>query len=225
MLFRSNEYRRGGNMFSYEPHEADIAEQTRHIINSGGASYDQYWRDGMHKISLYGSIQHVDRKSYYGAQQDMNAYGKTDDLTWVLGGMYVGNISRCLFAPATFTGGFEYQDNSLHDVMLGYNRDMKQDVRIAGTFVQNEWRMRQFTMLLGLRMDKHNMIDNLIFSPRVNFLYKPTDKLQARLTYSTGFRAPQAYDEDLHVTAVNGEGVQIRIADDLREEQIGRAHV
>ena len=79
--------------------------------------------------------------------------------------------------------------------------------------------MRQFTMLLGLRMDKHNMIDNLIFSPRVNFLYKPTDKLQARLTYSTGFRAPQAYDEDLHVTAVNGEGVQIRIADDLREER------
>lgn len=215
----TNEFRRGGNKFSFEPHEADIAEQTRHIINSGGASYDRYWRDGKHKMSLYGSIQHVDRKSYYGAQQDMDAYGKTDDLTWVVGGMYVGNISNCLFAPATFTGGFEYQDNSLHDVMLGYNRDMKQDVRIAGTFIQNEWRMRKLTMLLGLRMDKHNLIDKLIFSPRINFLYKPIDNLQARVTYSTGFRAPQAYDEDLHVTAVGGEGVQIRIADGLREER------
>ncbi len=43
--------------------------------------------------------------------------------------------------------------------------------------------------------------------------------MQARLTYSTGFRAPQAYDEDLHVTAVGGEGVQIRLADGLREER------
>ena len=215
----TNEYRRGGNMFNYEPHEADIAEQTRHIINSGGASYDYYWNDARHKMSVYGSIQHVDRKSYYGAQQDMDAYGKTEDLTWVAGGMYTGNMDNCLFAPATFTGGFEYQNNSLHDIMLGYNRDMKQDVRIVGTFIQNEWRMNKLTMLLGLRMDKHNLIDKLIFSPRVNFLYKPIEDLQLRATYSTGFRAPQAYDEDLHVTAVNGEGVQIRIADNLREER------
>ena len=215
----TNEYRRGGNKFDYQPHEADIAEQTRHVINSGGASYDYYWNDARHKMSVYSSIQHIDRKSYYGAQQNMEAYGKTEDLTWVVGGMYTGNMDNCLFAPATFTGGFEYQNNSMHDVMLGYSRDMKQDVRIGGAFVQNEWRMRQLTMLVGLRMDKHNLIDKPIFSPRVNFLYKPLDKLQARLTYSTGFRAPQAYDEDLHVTAVNGEGVQIRLADDLRAER------
>lgn len=44
-------------------------------------------------------------------------------------------------------------------------------------------------------------------------------ELQARLTWSTGFRAPQAYDEDLHVTAVGGEGVQIQLADGLKEER------
>lgn len=214
----TNEFRRGGNKFNLQPHEADITEQTRHIINSGGMSYDRYWEE-KHKLSVYGSIQHTDRNSYYGAQRDPNAYGKTNDLTWVVGGMYVGNMDKCLFAPATFTGGVEYQDNSLHDVMTGYHRDMKQDVKIAGGFVQNEWRMKQLTMLVGARLDKHNLIDNLIFSPRVNFLYRPTDNLQARLTYSTGFRAPQAYDEDLHVTAVGGEGVQIRLADNLREER------
>ena len=214
----TNEFRRGGNKVNLQPHEADITEQTKHIINSGGVSYDRYWGE-KHKMSVYGSIQHTDRNSYYGAQKDMNAYGKTNDLTWVVGGMYVGNMDRCLFAPATFTGGVEYQSNSLHDVMTGYHRDMQQDVRIAGGFVQNEWRLNRWTMLVGARLDKHNLIDHPIFSPRVNFLYKPSDNLQARLTYSTGFRAPQAYDEDLHVTAVGGEGVQIRLADGLREER------
>lgn len=214
----TNEFRRGGNKFNLQPHEADITEQTKHIINSGGVSYDRYWGE-KHKMSVYGSIQHTDRNSYYGAQKDMNAYGKTNDLTWVVGGMYVGNMDRCLFAPATFTGGVEYQSNSLHDVMTGYHRDMQQDVRIAGGFVQNEWRLNRWTMLVGARLDKHNLIDHPIFSPRVNFLYKPSDNLQARLTYSTGFRTPQAYDEDLHVTAVGGEGVQIRLADGLREER------
>ena len=215
----TNEFRRGGNKFDLQPHETDITEQTRHVINSGGMSYDRYWKEVKHKMSLYGSIQHTDRNSYYGAQKNPDAYGKTKDLTWVLGGMYVGQMDNCLFAPATFTGGFEYQDNSLHDVMTGYHRDMQQDVRIAGTFIQNEWRMKRLTMLVGLRMDKHNLIKNLIFSPRINFLYKPMDNLQARLTYSTGFRAPQAYDEDLHVTAVGGEGIQIKLADHLREER------
>ena len=215
----TNEFRRGGNKFDLQPHETDITEQTKHIINSGGLSYDHYWNEAKHKMSLYGSIQHTDRNSYYGAQQNTQAYGKTKDLTWVLGGMYVGQMDNCFFAPATFTGGFEYQDNSLHDVMTGYHRDMKQNVRVAGTFIQNEWRMNQLAMLVGLRMDKHNLIDKLIFSPRVNLLYKPTDKFQARLTYSTGFRAPQAYDEDLHVTAVGGEGIQIKLADNLREER------
>ena len=214
----TNEFRRGGNKFNLQPHEADITGQTKHIINSGGVSYDRYWGE-KHKMSVYGSVQHTDRNSYYGAQKDMNAYGKTNDLTWVVGGMYVGNMDRCLFAPATFTGGVEYQSNSLHDVMTGYHRDMQQDVRIAGGFVQNEWRLNRWTMLVGARLDKHNLIDHPIFSPRVNFLYKPNDNLQARLTYSTGFRAPQAYDEDLHVTAVGGEGVQIRLADGLREER------
>lgn len=214
----TNEFRRGGNAFDLQPHESDITEQTKHIINSGGVSYDRYWTE-KHKLSVYGSIQHVDRNSYYGAGKDLDAYGKTDDLTWVGGAMYAGTMDKCWFAPATFTGGLEYQNNSLHDIMTGYHRDMKQDIRIAGGFVQNEWKINKFVMLLGARLDKHNLIDNLIFSPRVNFLYKPGDNFQGRLTYSTGFRAPQAYDEDLHVTAVGGEGVQIKLTDNLKEER------
>lgn len=215
----TNEFRRGGNKLDKQPHESDITEQTKHVINSGGVSYDQFWNEYKQKLSVYGSIQHTDRNSYYGAEQDPDAYGKTDDLTWVVGSMFVGKMDKCLVGPATFTGGIEYQDNELHDVMLGYHRDMKQKVHILGTFVQNEWEWNHFNLLVGGRLDKHNLIDNMIFSPRINFLYKPSEQLQARLTYSTGFRAPQAYDEDLHVAAVGGEGIQIKLSDNLREER------
>ena len=215
----TNEFRRGGNKFDLEPFQSDITEQTKHIINSGGVSYDQFFNEYKHKMSIYGSVQHIDRNSYYGAQQNPDAYGKTDDITWVAGGMYVGNYDNCLFAPATFTAGVEYQNNSMHDVMIGYNRDMKQDVEIFGGFLQNEWKMRLFTLLAGFRVDNHNLIENPIFSPRVNLMYKPTDKFQTRLTWSTGFRAPQAYDEDLHITAVGGEGTLIHLADGLKPEK------
>ena len=215
----TNELRRGGNKFDYQPHESDITEQTEHVINSGGVTYDIGWLGYKHKLSLFASVQHIDRNSYYGAQRDPNAYGKTDDLTWITGATYTGSIDNCLFSPATFTGGIEYQENKLHDIMTGYNRDMKQNVRIASAFAQNEWNMNLFSLLVGLRLDKHNLIDNPIFSPRVNLLFKPNRDFQARLTYSTGFRAPQAYDEDLHVTAVGGEGVQIALADNLKEER------
>jgi outer membrane receptor for ferrienterochelin and colicins len=215
----TNEFRRGGNKFDEQPHHTDITEQTKHIINSGGIGYDLFWREYKHKLSLFGSMQHIARDSYYGAGQDPNAYGKTDDLTWVLGGTYVGNIDRCFFAPSTFTGGVEYQQNRLHDVMTGYDRDMMQQVRVASLFAQNEWKMNQVSLLAGFRIDKHNLVERLIFSPRVNLMYKPAESFQARLTYSTGFRAPQAYDEDLHVAAVGGEGVQIKLRDGLREER------
>ena len=215
----TNEFRRGGNKFDLEPFETDITEQTKHVINSGGLTYDLFWKEYKHKLSFYTSAQHVDRNSYYGAQQDPNAYGKTQDLTFVGGGMYVGNFDKVLFSPATFTAGLEYSHNNMHDIMAGYNRDLEQKVRIASAFFQNEWKMNDFTLLAGFRLDDHNLIENLIFSPRVNLLYKPSDALQGRLTWSTGFRAPQAYDEYLHITAVGGEGVLIHLADGLKPEK------
>lgn len=215
----SNEFRRGGNKFDLQPHQTDITEQTDHSINGGGATYDMFFDGYTHKLSVYSSAQHISRKSYYGAGQDENAYGKTKDLTWLTGSVYTANLRKCLFSPATFTLGAEYYYNDLHDVMVGYNRDLKQDVQIGSGFVQNEWKGDQLSLLAGFRLDKHNMIDHLIFSPRVNMLYKPSEKIQGRLTFSSGFRAPQAYDEDLHVAAVGGEGMIIKLAPDLKEER------
>ena len=223
----TNEFRRGGNKFDLEPHLTDITEQTRHLINSGQLSYDIAWKEWAHKLSFFSSLQHIDRNSYYGAQQDPNAYGKTKDLTSVTGATYTGRFDHLLFAPAMITAGAEYQYNRLHDIMTGYNRDLQQDVKIASVYAQGEWTVSRVTMLAGLRMDSHNLISNPILSPRVNLMWKPSDRLQTRLTWSTGFRAPQAYDEDLHVTAVGGEGAhpagrrtQARILQQL--QRVGR---
>ena len=220
----TQEFRRGGNLLDLPPHEADICEQTDHSINGGGITYDLFFDEYKHKMSVYGSLQHIDRKSYYGAGKDPYAYGKTKDLTYVLGATGVNKLDKLLFSPATLTYGIEYQTNSLNDRQVVTEEGeepskMNQDVRIGGGFFQSEWAGRYLSLLAGLRMDKHNLIESLIVSPRINLLYKPNDAVQGRLTFSSGFRAPQAYDEDLHVAAVGGEKQKIVLADHLKEER------
>ena len=68
-------------------------------------------------------------------------------------------------------------------------------------------------------MDKHTMIEVPVVSPRLNLRYAPSDHLALRVGYSSGVRAPQVYDEDLHVGAVNGELYKITNAADLRMER------
>lgn len=62
------------------------------------------------------------------------------------------------------------------------------------------------------------MMDHVIFSPRANVRFNPTKDINLRMSYSSGFRAPQAFDEDLHITAVGGDVAIIQISPDLKEE-------
>ena len=213
------EFRRGGDNLDLPPHEAMIAEQTKHGINTGGLKYDWFSKDQKHRLNAFASIQHIDRESYYGAGQDPNAYGKTRDLTWVAGSQYIYKAENCLFLPADLTVGVEYNEDYLKDNMWGYNRQTEQTVRIVSAYAQNEWKNEIWGILIGGRLDKHNLIRNLIFSPRANLRYNPSENLNFRASYSYGFRAPQAFDEDLHIDNVGGTVSMIRLADDLRVEK------
>ena len=213
------EFRRGGNLLDRPPHETDITEQTEHSINSGSVKFDYFSPDEHHKLNVYASAQHIDRDSYYGGDHSLNAYGATTDLTWVVGSQYVYHFDRGLFLPADLTGGVEYNQDAMHDKMWGYNRYIDQTVRIAGTFLQNEWKNDRWSFLVGGRLDKHNLIDHVILSPRVNLRYNPTKDINLRAAYSVGFRAPQAFDEDLHIENVGGNVSMIQLAEDLREEK------
>ncbi len=213
------EFRRGGNLLNRPPHEADIAEQLNHSINGGGLNYNLFTPNEKHRINLYASAQHIDRESYYGTKQNLDAYGATTDLTVVAGGQYVYSFDRCLFMPADLTAGIEYNYDKLRDEMKGYHRTTRQEVHIESAFLQNEWKNERWSFLVGGRLDKHNLIDHVIFSPRANVRFNPTPNINLRASYSSGFRAPQTYDEDLHVAAVGGEGTIIQQASNLKEEK------
>lgn len=212
------EFRRGGNDFDLPPHEADIAEQAQCDIHSGGLKYDLFLKGNKHAIQVYSSAQHIGRDSYAGAGKDLNAYGLTTDISAVLGAQYVWRMKKCFFMPADFTGGAEMSYNNITDNITGYDRFIDQTTRIYSLFLQNEWHNKTLTLLLGGRLDKHNLIDNLIFSPRVSARYAPWEWLNIRTSYTQGFRAPQAFNEDLHVEAVGGEVSLISLADDLKPE-------
>ena len=213
------EFRRGGDNLDLPPHEAMIAEQTKHGINTGGLKFDWFSKDQKHRLNAFASLQHINRESYYGAGQDPNAYGKTIDLTWVGGAQYVYKMDRCLFMPSDLTAGLEYNEDYLRDNMWGYDRVTKQTVRIVSAYAQNEWKNEKWGILVGGRLDKHNLIDGVIFSPRANLRYNPTENINLRASYSYGFRAPQAFDEDLHIDNVGGTVSMIRLAEDLRVEK------
>ena len=210
-----DEFRRGGNNFNRPPHEADIAEQTDHTIHSGGVRYDISFND--HALQVYTSLQHIDRDSYYGAGQDPDAYGETHDFSLVSGAQYTYKMNRLLFMPSTFIGGIEYSHNGLKDHI--YDRTIDQKIDIYSIFAQNEWRNEKASILLGGRLDKHSMMDNPIFSPRISARYAPLQWLNLRGSYASGYRGPQAFDEDLHVTAVGGGVALIQIDEDLKAER------
>ena len=223
-----HEFRRGGNMLNLTPHLANITEQVEHDIQGGGLTFDYFAPNEKNRLSTYFSFQTTARKSYYGGigegtEEDREtaekAYGTTRDFTYVAGTQYVHNFDHLLFMPSDLTIGAEYNHDGLKDVILGYDRHFKQDVNIGSFFFQNEWKNKQWSFLLGGRFDKHNLVDRVIFSPRANLRYNPGEGASLRLSYSSGFRAPQAFDEDMHIAIVGGERVRIRLADDLREER------
>ena len=213
-----HEFRRGGNALNRPPHMADIAEQLDHKIDGGGVKFDYFSPNGRHRAGVYASAQGIDRDSYFGTGRNPDAYGATSDGTLVAGAQYTYTFEKLLFLPSELTAGVEYNRNSLHDEYLGLNRDLRQTSRSTGVFFQNEWRSEKLNLLVGGRVDKHNMMQKAVFSPRINLRYSPTERLGLRLSYASGYRAPQAYNEDLHIDALDSKVSVIRLAPDLRPE-------
>ena len=213
-----SDFRRGGDNLTLPPHEAEIAEQVKHNINGGSLRFDYFSPNSRHFLNAHVSAQGINRDSYYGTGKDPNAYGLTKDLTLVAGAQYSYVFEKCLFMPAQLTAGFEYTYNDLDDHSLSFDRSIKQEVHTGGVFIQNEWRNEKVNFVIGGRLDKHNMMDDVIFSPRANLRYSPIEEVGLRLSYSSGYRAPQAFDEDLHIDAVNNQSSIVVLAPDLKPE-------
>lgn len=214
----THEFRRGGDNLSEAPHMAMICEQLDHKIDGGGLRFDYFSPDSRHRMSVYTSAQGIDRSSYFGTDMNPEAYGATKDLTVVAGAQYTYGFDRLWFMPADLTVGAEYNYNTLDDSYHATQRRLEQKTSTAGFFFQNEWHSEKVNILIGGRLDKHNMVRKPIFSPRVNLRYSPIEDIGLRISYASGYRAPQAYNEDLHIDALNHSVSIIRLADDLRPE-------
>ena len=210
-----HDFRRGGDNLDGAPHMSYICEQVDHNIDGGSLKFD-YFPNMRHRASIYTSAQGISRSSYFGADMNPDAYGTTQDLMFVAGGQYTHNYKLGL--PAELTAGVEYNYNSLNDYYIATERHLNQETSTVGLFAQNEWKSDKVNVLIGFRLDKHNMIERPIFAPRANVRYSPIENLGLRLSYSSGYRAPQAYNEDLHIDALNHSVSIIEIDPDLRPE-------
>lgn len=243
-LHATNEFRRGGDLLNEEPHNANITEQLRHNNLNGSLAYSQVSEDGHHRINAYASFMKVNRDSYYGGgtpvqelvdlakknktltkeeaeelEKRLISYGRTNGLTTLIGGQYSYDFDRLFFLPAQFTVGVEHNNDQLDDKSGFRPEFIHQTVNTNSAFLQNEWKNERWSFLLGGRLDKHSMVEKAIFSPRANVRFNPTPNLVLRANYSAGFRAPQIFDEDLHVDNAGGDLILSKNAEDLHEER------
>ena len=214
----TTEFRRGGyGIDSLQPHESPLTEQLKHNIDAATVKWDMYTADNKHFVSVYTSFQHIARDSYFGTNYNPNAYGKSTDIVSVTGAQYRFSYP-CGIMNADLSAGAEYSYNQLRDQILGYDRNTLQRVHLGGGYVQNEWKNKQWSILVGGRLEQHSLLDKPVFSPRANIRYTPIEPIILRLSYASGYRAPQIYEEDLHVGAVGGEVSLISLDENLKPE-------
>ncbi|MEA3317536.1 MAG: TonB-dependent receptor [Bacteroidota bacterium] len=234
-FFNIKEDRRGGDRFNYPVHEANTAEAVNHNITTGALTYEHFYRK-TDKLSIYTSGQSVDRDSYYGANKSLNDYGKTTDFSYTIGTQYNAN-----FTNSNLVMGVEQIGAWLKDKKLGYldysdinNIVHTNNVTIAnqttnttGVFAQYEININKLQISAGARFDNYNIKDKEhadnensgnVLSPRLTFKYDIKKYLQARLSYSQGYRAPQIFDEDLHIETSGSRKVIHENSSDLKQE-------
>ncbi len=232
--YKINEFRRGGNKLDYLPHETDITEQLSHNIMGANLAFDLFTNSKYDKLTVFGALQRVERASYYGAQRDPEAYGKTDDMSASFGTQYVINSDKFLFAPSTTVFGIENNMNMLDDNKLGIGGSPNfqlthQMVNTTGVFAQQDWKSSKINASIGLRYDNYLVKDlknaeavsditKGVLLPRASLMYKIMPELRLRFGYAQGYRAPQVFNEDLHIELIGAKRIE-RINDkNLKQE-------
>lgn len=219
-FFNIREQRKGGNKQDYPDHERDISESVKHDMVTGALTYEQYLRES-DLLTVFASGQYLDRDSYYGANQSLSDYGNTKDKTFNIGAQYKASINDI----STIIGGVEHTGSHLTDKKLGYpeykvnddgeietthvpNRIVSdQSLSTTGAFAQYEIKVGKAKFLAGARVEHYSINDKqtdsdksgTVLVPRASVMYDLTDYLQTRLGFSRGYRAPQIFDEDLHI--------------------------
>ena len=233
------EYRRGGDRLDLAPQFTDITEELDQRTFFGGLEAEIHNKAYTNKVDVYSSGSFTNRDSFYGGlgggrtEQDSitanNAFGTTRDLAWITGLQWWQKLSE----EHQLTSGIEYGLNSTEDEIPGYNRIIDQQVNSLGIYAQHEWKVNtKLTILGGIRVDRigvdgrytvgeiERTNDRSLWalSPRLTLSYQVATQLKFRGGYARGFRAPQAFNEDIHISSVGGEPQFVLLSENLKTE-------
>jgi outer membrane receptor for ferrienterochelin and colicins len=221
-----HEERRGGNKFERPVHEAEIAEWIEHW-RSGGTLRWSHRPGSLFDYRFFYSFSVENRKSYYGGlggdtpQDQLDAlkfYGKTDNPLQI-----AGFQSNYRVANHLLTAGLQYSHDKLTDKTAAETAYYLDELYTnTGIFIQDDLHFgseEQIEIVAGVRLDRHSELNNWIFSPRINGKFDIGKDFALRAAYTTGFKPPQTYDEDLHLCGIEGHQRIIRNSADLKEER------
>ncbi len=207
------EDRRGGSNLDVPKDRAMLTEWVSSKRTALGSSWFHSPNTDMdYRLSF--SLANTNRDTYYGSNQDPNAYGVSENPLWLID----GQVNNYLGSHILSWGG-QFRSDSIRDTQPAYNRTTDETYRNVGAYIQDDWFFLDgFELVYGFRVDKHSALEDAIMSPRAALMWSPSPEIRIRSSIATGFLAPQVFDEDLHITQVNGEGQIIRNDPGLKEE-------
>lgn len=229
-LIKLLEYRFGGEIVDNPAYVTQQSEERDHHVLMGSLDYQINFNEDKSSLILYYGGQRTDGDHYTGIIQDDAdeqtaffadpPYGISEVTAHQSGVQFNNKFQDFIGGTTVLTGGAEYVYDDVFDEITSYNYEIDQITKNLGVFVQNDWEVTEdLNFLSGFRLDKHNLVDNIIFSPRLSLLYKLKETTQFRLGWGTGFRAPQAFDTDLHIAFAGGGVSRISLANNLIEER------
>ena len=214
---RFDEDRRGGDNIDLPPFQAQIAEDLQTVRDAALVSWAQTVSPDF-DYRITGSYALTDRDSYYGADFDPNAFGTSKNPLYNLDTQINHHFDAA--GMHTFSWGVQHNRSEIEDQQPAYERFINDTFYYTGLYLQDDWTITpNLNLVTGARLDKHSEVSGAIVSPRVALLSTVADNVRLRTSVSTGFRAPQVFDEDLHISIVGGEGTIIRNSPDLEEEK------
>ena len=215
---------------AFERFSDDLAHKFSLYTSAQYTDRDGYYGGGLgyavNSKADFDNLSADDQEEYFKA---LAKYGHTTELVGVGGAQYAYTITPEL----NLSLGSEYKYDKVNDNYIGQNRSVDQVVRTYGNYLQVEWNpAKKLTLLGGSRydyvdikgsyrfagVDKDSNTQISKFVPRLTAMYDITETLKLRGSFAQGYRAPQAFDEDLHTEVLDGDPIFVELDKDLTSE-------
>ena len=210
-------------------------ELSEHFRYKVGASLSDVERDsyygGVGSVALPGSAGYDEQEYLAAVEQAKLLYGMTRSKR-----LYLDSLGTLQLPRHTLSFGVQYQRDAVFDEKRNHlGQPLRSDGTVAafsgedaiaddvfdnlGVFLQDEWDpSADWTLILGLRSDKHSELADWVWSPRAAVRLTATEALTLRASVSTGFRAPEIFDEDFHIEILE-DPTRVRNGAGLKEER------